>query len=84
MPQTVTDYKIWSDVHFRKLMDFAGDIMENNVLKLSLVIGALLPALVTKAGCWTLCCCSMGGLSGSIWSEGCHIHTQVSLSGSGL
>lgn len=78
------DYKIWTDVYFRKLMDFAGHIMENNVLKLLLVIGALLAVLVTEAGCWTLCGCSMGGLSGSIWSESCHKHTQVSLSGSGL
>lgn len=65
-------------------MDIAGHIMENNVLKLLLVIGALLAVLVTEAGGWTLCGCSMGGLSGSIWSESCHIHTQVSLSGSGL
>lgn len=63
---------------------FAGHLIQNNALKLLYVIGALLAVLVTGARCWTLCGCSMGGLGGSIWSAGCHTHTQVSLSGSGL
>lgn len=84
VPRKVIDYAIWKNVCCRKLMDFSFHLIQNNALKLLYVIGALLAVLVTGAGCWTLCGCSMGGLSRSIWSAGCHTHTQVSLSGSGL
>lgn len=83
---TVIDYLFRSGrmCAVRNWWIFAGHLIQNIFLKLLYVIDALLAVLVIGAGCWTLCGCSMGGLSGSIWSAGCHTHTQVSLSGSGL